>query len=457
MGSIKWVSVKEMKKVSCLVAPMVGFMILQSVAPVVSVMMVGHLDELSLSGASVATSFTNVTGFAFLFGMACALDTLCGQAYGAEEYEKLGNYTYGAIICLILASLPICVVWIFTDKLLILIGQDPSISTVARNFSICLIPRLLAYAFLQPFSRFLQTQSLILPLLFTTLATLFFQIPLTWIFLFKLDLKTNGAAFALSISSWFNVFLLGFYVKFSSKCQTTRAGSSPRHLLRGIIQFLRLALPSTAMVCLEWWSSEVLILLSGLLPNPKLETSVVSICFTIIYIHFYVTYGFGGAVSVRVSNELGAGNAKAAKMATASILVLGMLEVICISAALFSCRKILGYAFSNQKEIVDRIADLSPLMCFLIIIDSFQAVFSGVIRGSGWQDIGAYINLGAYYLIGIPAGAVLTFVLHLKSKGLMIGFFAGAVVHAALLALIILFTDWQKQASKVRDKMLQSH
>ncbi|XP_021903473.1 protein DETOXIFICATION 17-like isoform X2 [Carica papaya] len=55
-----------MKKVIRIAAPMVGFLLLMSVSPVISVMMVGHLDELSLSGASIATSFANVSGFAFL-------------------------------------------------------------------------------------------------------------------------------------------------------------------------------------------------------------------------------------------------------------------------------------------------------------------------------------------------------------------------------------------------------
>ncbi|MCI08314.1 MATE efflux family protein 8-like [Trifolium medium] len=34
-------------------------------------------------------------------GMAGALETLCGQTYGAEEYGKLGNYTCCAILTLI--------------------------------------------------------------------------------------------------------------------------------------------------------------------------------------------------------------------------------------------------------------------------------------------------------------------------------------------------------------------
>uniref|UniRef100_A0A3Q7FAC1 NADH:quinone oxidoreductase/Mrp antiporter membrane subunit domain-containing protein n=1 Tax=Solanum lycopersicum TaxID=4081 RepID=A0A3Q7FAC1_SOLLC len=40
---------------------------------------------------------------------------------------------------------------------------------------------------------------------------------------------------------------------------------------------------------LKWWSFEVLILLSGLLPNPKLETSVLSTWYVCMQ-HFMITY-----------------------------------------------------------------------------------------------------------------------------------------------------------------------
>ncbi|KAL9342290.1 hypothetical protein Peur_065615 [Populus x canadensis] len=56
--------------------------------------------------------------------MAGSLETLCGQAYGAKQYQKLGIYTYCSIISLILVCLPISFLWMFIDKLLILLGQD---------------------------------------------------------------------------------------------------------------------------------------------------------------------------------------------------------------------------------------------------------------------------------------------------------------------------------------------
>lgn len=63
----KWiVSLKELKKVGWIAAPMVGVTLLLQLLHLVSVMMVGHLGQLSLSGVSIASSFAIVTGFCFL-------------------------------------------------------------------------------------------------------------------------------------------------------------------------------------------------------------------------------------------------------------------------------------------------------------------------------------------------------------------------------------------------------
>ncbi|KAJ4713795.1 Protein DETOXIFICATION [Melia azedarach] len=414
----KWmVPLKEMQKVSSIAAPMVAVSVLQYLLQVVSVMMVGHLDELSLSGASTATSFS-VSGFSFLFGMASALETLCGQAYGAEQFHKLGIYTYCSIIPLILLCFPISLLWIFTDKLLILIGQDPVISRIAQKYAVCLIPNLFSYAVLQSLIRFLQAQSLILPMFFSSVLTLCFHIPLCWVLVFGVKLGSIGAALSVSLSYWLNVFLVGFYNKFSSGCEKTRVAFS-KDVIASIPEFFRFAVPSAVMVCLEWWSYEVLILLSGLLPNPKLETSLLSICFTITYLHYFIPYGFGATASIRVSNELGAGNPQAAKMAVAAVMILVAAEMVTI--------RVLSFA--------------SPLLW--IAYKQYS------------QKMGAYVNLGAYYLVGIPVAAVLAFVLHLKGKGLLIGLATGSAIQATLLGLRTIFTNWQKQVSKARHRIFE--
>jgi Na+-driven multidrug efflux pump len=91
--------------------------------------------------------------------------------------------------------------------------------------------------------------------------------------------------------------------------------------------------------------------------------------------------------------------------------------------------------------------DLLVLLLMRLYIYIFIYIFlaSGVARGSGWQHIGAYVNLGAFYLVGLPVGAVLGFMLHLRGKGLWIGIVIGTFVQSTLLSLITGFTNWKKQ------------
>ncbi|KAB5516662.1 hypothetical protein DKX38_027310 [Salix brachista] len=66
---------EELRRVSCLAAPMMVVSVTLYLLQVVSVIMAGHLSELSLSGVSMATSFTNVTGFSLLVNSGHASST----------------------------------------------------------------------------------------------------------------------------------------------------------------------------------------------------------------------------------------------------------------------------------------------------------------------------------------------------------------------------------------------
>ncbi|CAN0913722.1 Protein DETOXIFICATION 1 [Linum grandiflorum] len=286
---------RKVKKQSRIAAPMVGVAVLQYLVQVVSIVMVGHLGTLPLSSVAIATSLTNVTGFSLLSGMAGGLETLCGQAYGAKQYKKLSTYTYSAIITLFILCPPITLLWFFIDKLLISLGQDPSIAREARTFAMWLIPGLFAAAILKPVTRFLQTQSVILPMVLSSLFVLCFHVVACWTLVYGIGIGYVGAAMAISLSTWVNVVLLVGYVVWSPVCERTKGGLT-RSAFVGVGQFFWLGLSSAVMVCLKWWSMELVTLLSGFMSNPKLETSVLSICLSISTLHFTVPYGFGAAV-----------------------------------------------------------------------------------------------------------------------------------------------------------------
>nr|XP_016509889.1 PREDICTED: protein DETOXIFICATION 14-like [Nicotiana tabacum] len=171
----------------------------------------------------------------------------------------------------------VSLLWIFTDKLLIWIGQDPSISVEAGKYSIWLISSLFPYAILQSLNCYFQTQSLILPMLWSSVVSLCLNLPLSWALIFKFKLGTSGVAMAIGLSYSLNVILLVLYLKSSLTCQKTRPFFS-KDVFIIMPQFFQFAIPSAGMVCLRWWAVELITLTCGLLPNPQLGTSVLSIC-----------------------------------------------------------------------------------------------------------------------------------------------------------------------------------
>jgi MATE family multidrug resistance protein len=309
-------------------------------------------------------------------GMASALETLCGQAYGAKQYHTLGVHTYRAILTLLVVCIPLSLLWVFMGKILVLIGQDPLISHGAGRYIVWLIPGLFANALIQPITKFLQSQSLIMPMLVASVATLVFHIPLCWLMVFKTGLGYTGAALSISISYWLNVAMLVAYILLSSSCKETRTPPTIE-AFKGLDGFLRLALPSALMICLEWWSFELLILMSGLLPNPELQTSVLSICLTSITLLFTIPYGLGAGGSTRVANELGAGNPEGARSAVYVVLSVAVTEALIVCGTLLASRRLLGRAYSSEEEVISFVAMMVPLVCITVVTDGLQGVMSG--------------------------------------------------------------------------------
>ena len=81
--------------------------------------------------------------------------------------------------------------------------------------------------------------------------------------------------------------------------------------------------------------------------------------------------------SVRVSNELGRGSAKAAKFS----IVVTVMTSTTIGFLLFLFflfyRERLAYIFTDDLQLAAAVGDLSPLLAISILLNSIQPVLSG--------------------------------------------------------------------------------
>ncbi|CAK9330252.1 unnamed protein product [Citrullus colocynthis] len=146
--------------------------------------------------------------------------------------------------------------------------------------------------------------------------------------------------------------------------------------------------------------------------------------------------------------------ALAAKLAVKVVVVLGLAEGIALGILLISLRNIWGFLFTNELQVVEYLSAIMPILAISNFMDAIQGVLSGTARGCGWQKIGAWVNLGAYYLVGLPCAITFTFVLHFGGKGLWMGITCGSCLQSILLLLVAFNINWEDQASKAKERMM---
>ncbi|KAH7287925.1 hypothetical protein KP509_31G003400 [Ceratopteris richardii] len=356
-----WLSFWHELKLQCRISgPLIAVNLLQMTYQMISLVFIGHVGELELASSSIAISMANVTGYSVLMGMASGLETLCGQAYGAKQYELIGLYLQTGLLVLNVVAVFMSFVYVYMAEILLFFGQDKKISQEAGLYAKFLIPSLFGQACLQ------------------------------------------------------------------------------------------------TLMSLEWWCYEILILLSGLLPDPELQTSTLSACLNFTNIAFQISFGLSATISTRVSNALGAGQPQIVYQAVRTAVMLAEVQALVISLLILSFHNVMGYIFSGDKQVIQAIAKLLNLAAISSFLDSNQAILSGIARGCGWQVFGAIVNLSSFYIVALPIGASLAFLTSLKAvviNGLWIGIICGPFVQSCFYGFRTWTAKWENEVDKARERL----
>ncbi|KAG8377714.1 hypothetical protein BUALT_Bualt08G0061500 [Buddleja alternifolia] len=411
----------------------------------------GQVGELELAAVSVENSVIAGLVFGAMLGMGSALETLCGQAYGAGQIRMLGVYMQRSWVILLVTSIFLLPIYLFAPPILKFFGESDEISRAAGKFAIWMIPQMFAYAVNFPIQKFLQSQRKLMAMAWISLAVLVLHIFFSWLLIFELGWGLVGAAVTLNTSWWLIVILQLIYI-FVTKSDGAWSGFSwlAFHDLFG---FIKLSLASAVMLCLEFWYLMVIIVIAGHLDNPVIPVDAISICMNINGWDAMISIGFNAAISVRVSNELGAGNARAAKF---SVLVVSIttvaIGVVCMVLVL-ATKDIFPYLFTNSEAVAKETTRLSILLALTVLLNGLQPVLSGVAVGAGWQSIVAYVNIGCYYIVGLPLGLLLGFVFDFGAMGIWGGMIGGICLQTLILIIIVMSRNWDKEASEAESRV----
>ncbi|KAL5467553.1 hypothetical protein EMCRGX_G031802 [Ephydatia muelleri] len=187
--------------------------------------------------------------------------------------------------------------------------------------------------------------------------------------------------------------------------------------------FTKLAIPGLLMVGFEWWSKEVGIIVVSIIGKKELAvyTNVVTFLFmNALSISF--------ATSIRVGNELGAGNTQRAKRVFYISLVLTVCEALVLAVGLQGLKYQLGGMFTYDETVIKGVAKLMNVVPFFVFFDHIQGALAGVLRGCGRQVLGAVSNFVCFYIIGLPIGVCLALVAEMGAIGFWIGLLCGSTI-----------------------------
>eukprot|EP01043_Picozoa_sp_COSAG02_P003761 COSAG02_NODE_94_length_37427_cov_79.161728_16_plen_203_part_00 len=133
-------------------------------------MLVGHLSPLFLGAATMGMMFVNVTGFSLCFGGMSSMDTLCSQAYGAENFYLVGTWAQRGALMLTFIMCPVIIsLWIWASAPVFkLMGLDEMTAELAGDYcqiyTLGLWPTLMTRAV----AGFLRSQRIVRPVMYCT-------------------------------------------------------------------------------------------------------------------------------------------------------------------------------------------------------------------------------------------------------------------------------------------------
>ncbi|XP_053712305.1 multidrug and toxin extrusion protein 1-like [Synchiropus splendidus] len=447
---VLWIPVQyrdELWQLFRLAGPVVISQLMMVMIGFISMVFCGHLGKTELAGVSLSIAVLNVTGISIGTGLSLTCDTLISQTYGSGNLKRVGVILQRGILILLLACFPCWAILINTEALLLAVRQSPEVASISQLYVKIFMPALPAAFMYQLQGRYLQNQGIIWPQVITGAIGNILNTLINYVFLFLLDLGVAGSAAANAISQYLLATVLFIYISWRGLHKATWGGWS-LDCLQEWGPFIQLAIPSMLMLCLEWWLFEVGSFLAGIIG--EVELGAQSVVYELAVVAYMAPLGFAAAASVRVGNALGAGNVEQAKLSSKVPIVCTFIIACLFGVILAVTRNGIGYIFTTEHEIIQRVSEVMVIFCFTHLFDAIAGVTGGVLRGVGKQLVGALCNLVGYYFIGFPIGVSLMFAAGMGIQGLWTGLTICVLMQSIFFVAYLSKLDWKKAAEEAR-------
>jgi MATE family multidrug resistance protein len=432
---------EEVRELMKLAAPLVLTQLSQMAIMTTDVVMLGRLGKTALASAALGNTvffFTWLVGC----GPVAAVAPMIAHIRGANPNNRAGvrNAVRMGFWSVLLLSVPLIALLLFTQPILLLLGQRPELAAGAGRFTsmICWgLPFSLGYQVLRNFSTALSRPK---ASMWVMGISIFFNAAGDYALIFghfglpRLGLIGAGIASACSYAfAFFAMVAVVHLIPGLKKFRVLRRFHRPH--FKKLIEVFRLGMPIGVTMIFEAMLFNAATLIMGTFGTASVAAHQIAL--NVPSITFMVPLGVGMAATVRVGLAAGARDGEALRRAGYSALLVGagFMTVMSVVLWLFP-GQIARLYFADDARNADVIA---LAVVFLRVAAAFQ-IFDGLqvvgamsLRGLKDAHMPMWIAGLSYWLGGFPVCLWLAFGRHMQGFGIWIGLAAGLFLAALLM------------------------
>jgi MATE family multidrug resistance protein len=413
---------------------------------IVDTIMVGKLGPAAIGAVALGNAVCNTPSL-FGIGLLLGLDTLVAQAFGRKDHDGCHRWLAQGVYLACLVA-PALMLLIFLGSFgFSQFGINPQVAGPASSYLRILNWGTLPLLLYGGTRRYLQGVGDVRVITVTYVGANLLNWFGNWVLIYgKLGLPAlgvNGSAISTVVSRVFMAAaLLGFAWRYERKRGHPLFRHWPGPSLAKLRELVRLGAPAAGQILLEVGAWNLATLSAGWLTPVALATHQIVLNYASVT--FMVPLGVSAAAAVSVGHAVGAGDGARARRAGWMALGLGTSFMLMAAVVFLVAPGPLIALYTNDPRVMAVGPGLLGVVAAFQIFDGIQTVSTGSLRGLGETRAPMLANLVGYWVLGLPLGLFLCFVLHWGIYGLWVGLTLALIVIASTLLL-----RWHRDSTRV--------
>lgn len=408
--------------------------LLQTSMSVVDTVMAGNLSPRDLAAVAVGGSLF-MPIFILGAGVLMAVSPIVAQHFGSGKLHLIGKTTRQSMWVALLISIPSILILRNLDFALTIMNVEPEIIPLTLGYLKGISWGVLPLYFYLTLRYFNEGISITKPAMYVSFIGLFFNIFWNYTLMYgkfgfpQMGAVGTGYASAIVMNVMFvALFVYTYFKKSYAQYEIFKNLRLPEK--KYISELFKIGIPIGISMCMEVTMFAVVTLLMGSLGTYAVAGHQIAINFASIT--FMIAFGLSAAITVRVGQVMGKSGALEARFSGYIGVMLAAAFMFLTALLMFLFPGFVSGLYTDDPELQKIAIQLIYMAAIFQISDGLQVSGLGALRGLKDTKIPMYVNLVAYWIIGLPSGYVLGIYFDMGPAGLWMGLIAGLTVAGIL-------------------------